>query len=359
MTSNNTDEAGYYILPDNYPPPIDIDYSYSATHNLVPAANIKGEGIGEVRSQTSQNDVSPLRIYTKIDDISIPDYQNIPSPVHDPTYSNIDETEENYLYAREHMIISPKRSNEGEVVVKPEGHHTYDSINASKSKSLPGHTQPKEPTYANLKQSRSVKKRNNTEVILPDKQAANNPLYASSDDILSTLQIERNNPIYDSTTLQCNPQSPPLNNTRTSTELTPYEKEKDYFTSTDAWLKHMRPRSMSTSQSEMTTPLDESDHTYMGIFVRDRVDHDYTVPPKRMVSFSSDSGVKMPRDQRTYSAGNHKYENQSVWLRNAADPSNSSLSQNSTSTYMGLYGGSYETNYTIPNSKHTFSHSQV
>lgn len=378
---SNTDDIGYYILPDNFPPPPQgHDYSYTATHNLVPKA---GGETGEVRSQGATSmgpgsqgaafvgPVSPVgsSVYTDIDGIgpATLNYQNISGPpVNDPTYSKIDDVEQSYLYATEHMLVSPKRSNVGEVVMKPEGHHVYDPIitTAAKSKSLPGSNCDKtksEHTYANLKPSHSVKGRSEQTqmevAIIPALQESINPLYGSSDDILSTLQIETKNPIYDSANSQ------PKSSTRESVEMTSSSKEKDYLASTDTWLQ---PRSSSIaghcSQPEITVPpLDDTDHTYMGIFVRDRVDHDYTVPktknvPKNMVSFSSESSIKKVKDQRSHSLNNHKYQNQSMWLRNMDD---SSSSQDTSSGYMGLHGGSYETSYTIPNLKHTFSHSRV
>ena len=364
---------GIYVLPDNFP----LDYSYTSTHHLGISPNHNTLAMGQVRSQSGRGQNSSPKtvssIYTNIDDLTSPpdrrgsSYLEIEPDLRkdpDPTYSNIDEAEDSeYVYTQGHMLVSPirKDADQGEVVLKPQDHHVYDPIIATRPKSntLPSTMH----TYTNIQSANSPKVSSKTAATTdPELNGeASNPLYASSSLVYEGLDAA--NPLYvDCSKLrnkglrQQDPSSKPLST------------DRDYLSNTTDWLQHLQRKHATELQDGGRTALSQDtlspDHTYMGILVRERVDHDYS-SPKRMVSFSNESrgerGLKM---QRTYSLDNsayHRYENQAMWLPAAVkggakvgtQRSKAPLplsKKNSGGGYTGLLTSGYETPYTYPNS---------
>ena len=377
---------GYYVLPDNFPPP--SSYSYTKTHHLVMSPTAKSsQSIGEVRVQNDHHQTPPTSsVYTNIDEVIIPQrrrdsaYMQIEDAcvrsdgVRDcePDYSNVYELDnDKYVYASEHMLVSPTRKDGtcGEVVTKPQ-EHQYDPIIIirPKSNSLPGSAHSKGHTYVNLKSSKTVKV-STSKPLDPHKREdvkfhfgneTQNPMYSSTDE----LDIETVNPLYaDSSRMrdealmhQNDSKTHKVGRASSSRDLP--TSDKDYFTSTREWLEPPKTTRMVINEEEGFL-----DHTYMGILVRERVDPDYSYPKPsaktRQVTLSGNPKQERElRIKRTYSLDNAYpgYENRAMWLpeKEGGKPRVGSLSQENRSGYMGLYRTGYESAY-----NNTFSLSQV
>ncbi len=378
---------GYYVLPDNFPPP--SSYSYTKTHHLVmphtgDTAN-NSQPMGEIRVQNGHHQTTPATsVYTNIDEV-IPQrrrdsaYMQIEDSCvrtngvsdTDPGYSNIYELDnDKYVYVSEHMLVSPTRKDAtcGEVVTKPQEHHEYDPIVTirPKSNSLPGnaHSTAKGHTYVNLKSSKTLKvssskldaQTRDQDVKFHFGNETANPIYSSTDE----LDVETVNPLYADSSQMRDEALMHQDDSKTqkvggaSNSRDP-STNKDYFTSTREWFEPPKTTRMVLTEEEGFI-----DHTYMGILVRERVDHDYSYPKPsaktQQVTFSGNPKQERKlRIKRTYSLDN-AYQNQAMWLpeKEGGKSRGASLYRENSSGYMGLYTTGYESPY-----NKTFSLSQV
>ena len=363
------DIEGYYIIPDNFPPP--SKYSSPSTRKLVLSPEISaGRAMGEVRCQQNQTPISqngrdqnsPTKvpsIYTNIDGIS-PDGGK--SFKDDSMSSKL-----KYNYSadngpNERMLTSPNQrdTHEGDVTVEP--HHDplqkkkkFNSLPLNRSR----RTTDALHTYTNVKPTKSFKNSKSglsQENIMEFETESVNPIYSSSKKI----------PSYKPESLSPNPV---CEEKKKTSKHTSRDDDHDYLSNTTEWLEDLRKQSSTNSikpsshQQIGVTSFEDGDnnHTYMGILVREREDHDYS-SPKRMVSSSSaSSGVKMTRTRSLDNPNfilQNKYENQAMWLptKTPSSAKTTGFHRQNSAGYMDLLGTGYETHYTTPK---MFSHSHV